>query len=122
MMPWDSDITLWYSISRRYIVKSHLLQVWMCGGNIKVVPCSKVGHIERAETPYDFPGGVEASYLHNIGRVAEIWMDDFKRDFYQSLPEAQVCRRLKAHIMPVNLPYTDVCMTVYMSTVQKMHR
>ncbi|XP_033640079.1 polypeptide N-acetylgalactosaminyltransferase 13-like [Asterias rubens] len=65
------------------------LRVWMCGGNVQIIPCSRVGHIDRKETPYDFPGGVESTYLHNVGRVAEIWMDDFKKDFNAALPEAQ---------------------------------
>ncbi|XP_022079871.1 polypeptide N-acetylgalactosaminyltransferase 13-like [Acanthaster planci] len=65
------------------------LRVWMCGGNIKIIPCSRVGHIDRQDPPYNFPGGVEASYLHNLGRIAEVWLDDYKRDFYASLPEAQ---------------------------------
>lgn len=33
-------------------------QVWMCGGRMEDIPCSRVGHIYRKYVPYKVPGGV----------------------------------------------------------------
>ena len=42
-------------------------------------PCSHVGHIFRPFHPYHIP---EDSHGLNTARMAEVWMDDFKRFFY----------------------------------------
>lgn len=34
------------------------LQVWMCGGRMEDIPCSRVGHIYRKYVPYKVPGGI----------------------------------------------------------------
>ena len=36
---------------------SNLLQVWMCGGEMEEVPCSRVGHVYRKFMSYSVPGG-----------------------------------------------------------------
>lgn len=33
-------------------------EVWMCGGRMEDIPCSRVGHIYRKYVPYKVPGGV----------------------------------------------------------------
>ena len=43
------------------------------------VPCSHVGHIFRSWHPYFIP---EDSHGINTARMAEVWMDDYKRLFY----------------------------------------
>ncbi|XP_071096624.1 polypeptide N-acetylgalactosaminyltransferase 1-like [Haliotis cracherodii] len=52
--------------------------VWMTGGKIETVPCSKVGHIFK-DNKYSF-GSEDKIYTitKNRLRVAEIWMDEFK--------------------------------------------
>lgn len=57
-----------------------LLQVWLCGGSIEVVPCSKIAHIERAHKPYQ--RDLHDTMLRNALRVAEVWMDEYKSNVY----------------------------------------
>lgn len=51
-------------------------QVWLCGGSIEVVPCSKIAHIERAVKPY-LPD-LSVMMKRNALRVAEVWLDEYK--------------------------------------------
>ncbi|XP_062339372.1 probable polypeptide N-acetylgalactosaminyltransferase 8 [Osmerus eperlanus] len=52
------------------------IRVWLCGGSIEVIPCSKIAHIERAHKPY-LPD-LTITMKRNALRVAEVWMDDYK--------------------------------------------
>ncbi|XP_043963713.1 probable polypeptide N-acetylgalactosaminyltransferase 8 isoform X1 [Gambusia affinis] len=52
------------------------IRVWLCGGSIEVIPCSKVAHIERFHKPY--ARDLSPSVRRNALRVAEVWMDDYK--------------------------------------------
>jgi len=62
-------------------------RVWMCGGLLLISTCSHVGHVFRKSTPYTFPGGTSKIVNHNNGRLAEVWMDEWK-DFYFSINPA----------------------------------
>lgn len=53
-----------------------LWQVWLCGGSIEVIPCSKIAHIERSKKPY--LQDMSAMVRRNALRVAEVWMDEYK--------------------------------------------
>lgn len=53
-----------------------MLQVWLCGGSIEVIPCSKIAHIERAVKPY-LPD-LSVMMKRNALRVAEVWLDEYK--------------------------------------------
>ncbi|XP_054481044.1 probable polypeptide N-acetylgalactosaminyltransferase 8 [Anoplopoma fimbria] len=52
------------------------VRVWLCGGSIEVIPCSKIAHLERATKPYarDLNGLMRRNAL----RVAEVWLDEYK--------------------------------------------
>ncbi|KAG7273447.1 LOW QUALITY PROTEIN: hypothetical protein CRUP_032695 [Coryphaenoides rupestris] len=62
-----------------------MIDVWMCGGLMEDIPCSRVGHIYRKYVPYKVPGGV--SLARNLKRVAEVWMDEYAEFLYQRRPE-----------------------------------
>lgn len=57
---------------------------------MEIHPCSRVGHIFRPFHPYFIP---EDSHGINTARMAEVWMDDYKRFFYMhraSLKETDI--------------------------------
>lgn len=49
----------------------------MCGGQLFIIPCSRVGHIFRKRRPYGSPGGHD-TMAHNSLRLAHVWMDEYK--------------------------------------------
>ncbi|XP_005393469.1 PREDICTED: polypeptide N-acetylgalactosaminyltransferase 5 [Chinchilla lanigera] len=57
-------------------------KVWMCGGEIEIIPCSRVGHIFRNDNPYSFPKDRMQTVERNLVRVAEVWLDEYKELFY----------------------------------------
>ncbi|KAM4726396.1 polypeptide N-acetylgalactosaminyltransferase 10-like [Anableps anableps] len=77
---YDTGLEIWggeqYEIS---------FKVWMCGGRMEDIPCSRVGHIYRKYVPYKIPGGI--SLAKNLKRVAEVWMDEYAEYVYQHRPE-----------------------------------
>ncbi|XP_070578354.1 N-acetylgalactosaminyltransferase 7-like [Ptychodera flava] len=83
---YDSGLDIWggeqYEIS---------FKIWMCGGSLEFVPCSRVGHIyRRGGLPYTYPRPAEdgvSTVNKNYLRVAEVWMDEYKEYFYRMKPE-----------------------------------
>lgn len=59
-------------------------QIWMCGGKIELIPCSRIGHVFRRRRPY---GGNDQqdSLLKNSLRLAHVWMDDYKDYFLKNV-------------------------------------
>ncbi|KAL6100738.1 galnt5 [Pungitius sinensis] len=57
-------------------------KIWMCGGEIEIIPCSRVGHIFRGQNPYKFPKDRQRTVERNLARVAEVWLDEYKDLFY----------------------------------------
>ncbi|OAD62591.1 Polypeptide N-acetylgalactosaminyltransferase 35A, partial [Eufriesea mexicana] len=55
-------------------------RIWMCGGSIELIPCSRVGHVFRRRRPY---GAYDQhdTMLKNSLRVAHVWLDEYK-DYY----------------------------------------
>ncbi|XP_049764207.1 polypeptide N-acetylgalactosaminyltransferase 35A [Schistocerca cancellata] len=63
-------------------------RVWMCGGSLWIVPCSRVGHVFRKRRPYGSPTG-EDTMTRNSLRVAHVWMDEYKDYFLKVRPDAR---------------------------------
>lgn len=63
-------------------------RIWMCGGSLELIPCSRVGHIFRHRRPYGSPDGQD-TMLHNSLRVAHVWMDDYKDYFLSQNKQAK---------------------------------
>lgn len=65
-------------------------KIWMTGGEVLFVPCSRVGHIYRMP---GWSGNPPPEYvpsnpsLRNYVRVIETWWDEFSVYFYASRPE-----------------------------------
>lgn len=62
-------------------------RLWMCGGRLEIIPCSRVAHIFRKRRPYGSPNG--DSFLKNSLRVALVWMDGYKKYFFQTRPGSE---------------------------------
>lgn len=66
------------------------LRVWMCGGSMEIIPCSRVAHLFRVST-YSFNGNQEKIMLRNTLRAVEVWMDEFKELYYSAYPSMISC-------------------------------
>lgn len=83
---YDDGLEIWgaeqYEIS---------FKIWMCGGALLDVPCSRVGHIFRGKgwTGNKLPDYVKGGYVtRNNQRVVEVWMDDvYKEKYYREKHE-----------------------------------
>ncbi|XP_072304580.1 polypeptide N-acetylgalactosaminyltransferase 11-like [Eucyclogobius newberryi] len=58
----------------------------MCGGQLLIAPCSRVGHIFRKRRPYGSPGGTD-TMAHNSLRLAHVWMDQYKEQYLSLRPD-----------------------------------
>ncbi|CAH8594234.1 unnamed protein product [Schistosoma turkestanicum] len=62
-------------------------KIWMCGGRMIDVPCSRVGHIYRKYST-NLPKAELGDFVgRNYKRVAEVWMDEYKEYLYRRHPE-----------------------------------
>lgn len=76
---YDSGFDIWGGENLELSFKT-----WMCGGTLEIVPCSHVGHIFRSRSPYKWRSGVNVLKRNSI-RLAEVWMDEYKKYYYQRI-------------------------------------
>ena len=62
----------------------------MCGGEMEIVPCSKVGHIYKVRNVYTYPKGAVKTLLCNNKRVARAWLDQFEILYNFTLTNAKL--------------------------------
>ncbi|XP_032292210.1 putative polypeptide N-acetylgalactosaminyltransferase 13 isoform X1 [Drosophila virilis] len=85
------------------------IKLWLCGGQIEIVPCSRIGHIFRVRHAFEFPpqfdedqlDSTQATYLRNSKIIAESWLDEYKYLFYAFKPAA---KQIPLNLHPVQ-PY-----------------
>lgn len=65
------------------------LRIWMCGGKILILPCSRLGHIFRKKRPYGPNPDQPDSLLINTHRAARVWLDEYIDKFYESSPDSR---------------------------------
>ncbi|KAM4705131.1 polypeptide N-acetylgalactosaminyltransferase 15 [Rhinophrynus dorsalis] len=59
------------------------IRVWLCGGLVEIVPCSRVGHVYQNHTMYT--SFRNKALVRDKIRVAEVWMDSYKEIFYEHI-------------------------------------
>ncbi|XP_043445908.1 inactive polypeptide N-acetylgalactosaminyltransferase-like protein 5 isoform X1 [Prionailurus bengalensis] len=60
------------------------LRIWMCGGQLFVLPCSRVGHISKQRFPNQ-PEFAEAMTYNRL-RLVHVWLDEYKEQFFLRRP------------------------------------
>ena len=62
-------------------------RVWMCGGELEILPCSRVAHIFRERhASYSFPLGSSETITKNTLRTVHVWMDQYKQEYFKRRP------------------------------------
>lgn len=61
-------------------------RIWMCGGRLEIIPCSRVGHVFRERRPYGNNGKGDTMSQNTI-RLVEVWLDEYKKHFYANNPD-----------------------------------
>ncbi|XP_027696936.1 polypeptide N-acetylgalactosaminyltransferase 11-like [Vombatus ursinus] len=61
-------------------------RIWMCGGKLFVIPCSRVGHISRKMLSHK-AREIMDSLQYNSLRLAHVWLDEYKEQFFLQRPD-----------------------------------
>ncbi|XP_012882681.1 PREDICTED: inactive polypeptide N-acetylgalactosaminyltransferase-like protein 5 [Dipodomys ordii] len=63
------------------------LRIWMCGGQLFIIPCSRVGHISKKHLENSL--AIKKAKLRNSLRVAHVWLDEYKDNFFLQNPSSR---------------------------------
>ncbi|OWF38870.1 polypeptide N-acetylgalactosaminyltransferase 4-like [Mizuhopecten yessoensis] len=55
------------------------IRVWLCGGSMKIAPCSHVAHIFKKGHTFKM---AYSDLVYNNRRTAEMWLGDYRKYFY----------------------------------------
>uniref|UniRef100_A0A914H9W3 Glycosyltransferase 2-like domain-containing protein n=1 Tax=Globodera rostochiensis TaxID=31243 RepID=A0A914H9W3_GLORO len=80
---YDMGMEIWGAENIEYSIR-----VWLCGGEVLVAPCSRVGHVFRMRRPYRGKPGIDSS-LYNSLRTARVWLEDFEKKYTAIRPAAK---------------------------------
>ncbi|KAK2193683.1 hypothetical protein NP493_8g05002 [Ridgeia piscesae] len=64
------------------------LRVWLFGGRIVKVPCSRMAHLEK-EGYRDYRNNWHWQTMANFRRVVDLWGDDYKQTFFDFVPDIE---------------------------------
>lgn len=54
------------------------LRVWMCGGILELIRCSRVGHVFRKKSPYLYADKqAYITQIRNKYRLVDVWLDEW---------------------------------------------
>ena len=98
------------------------LQIWMCGGQIMISPCSRVSHVFRDKSPYINPG--DNFIGKNAHRVARLWLDEyqpffFKNGAYYGVSIAKTNYVVSSRVISPNIQMTSSTTTKTTTTTTK---
>lgn len=101
-MFWGLNRTAWRDLSSSLLKAPSCLlscQVWQCGGQLEIIPCSVVGHVFRTKSPHTFPKGTSVIARNQV-RLAEVWMDSYKKLFYRrNLQAAKMVQEVRCRCL-----------------------
>lgn len=80
----DPGLENWEAASLELSLKS-----WMCGGTVEILSCSHVGIIKKIKRSTTKKTN-SISAIRDLRRVAEVWLDGYKRFFYANRPAARM--------------------------------
>ncbi|XP_021047025.1 inactive polypeptide N-acetylgalactosaminyltransferase-like protein 5 [Mus pahari] len=60
------------------------LRIWMCGGQLFILPCSRVGYNSKALRQHRLVN--QSALSRNLLRVVHVWLDEYKENFFLQRP------------------------------------
>ncbi|KAG8506140.1 Inactive polypeptide N-acetylgalactosaminyltransferase-like protein 5, partial [Galemys pyrenaicus] len=80
---YDKDMNLWGAENLELS-----LRIWMCGGQLYILPCSRVGHIDKRSRRYT-SDIIKAINRNNL-RLVHVWFDEYKEQFFRRRPHLKL--------------------------------